>query len=65
MAEANTTYTLVLNEAEKRELLQVLENILAETHSEARRTDNLEFRAELHQEESTLKSLLAKMRQLG
>ena len=65
MAQANSTYTLLLSNEERSELLRVLENIVIETHMENRRTDNLEYRAELRHEESILKSLLAKVRQLG
>ncbi len=65
MAHANKTYTLVLNDEERKELLHVLEDFLIETHMENRRTDNLEFRAGLRQEESVLKSLLQKVRQLA
>jgi hypothetical protein len=65
MAQANSTYTLLLSDEERSELLRVLENIVIETHMENRRTDNLEYRAELRHEERILKSLLAKVRQLG
>jgi hypothetical protein len=65
MALANKTYTLVVNEEERKELLHVLEDFLIETHMENRRTDNLEFRAELRQEENVLKSLLQKVKQLA
>ena len=65
MAQAISTYTLLLSNEERSELLRVLENIVIETHMENRRTDNLEYRAELRDEQRILKSLLAKVRQLG
>jgi hypothetical protein len=65
MAQVNKTYSLQLGEEERSELLHVLRHFLTETHTENRRTDNLEYRAELRHEESVLRSLLEKVRKLA
>jgi len=65
MPDQSNQFTLSLTEAEKTELLRVLGDFFDETHLESRRTDNPTYRHELHKEEDVLKSLLAKVRQLG
>ncbi len=56
---------LALDEAERAELQRVLEDVLMETRSEDRRTENASFRADLRREEQVLQRLLTKVRELG
>ena len=65
MAQADKTYTLALTDEERQELLKVLEGVLVETHTEKRRTDNLDYREELRHEEGVLRALVEKVRKLG
>lgn len=63
MSDANV-FTLILNEAERAELLRVLHDHLADTHAENRRTENPRYRGELREEEGVLRTLEEKVRRL-
>lgn len=58
-------YNLALGEEERKELLQVLEQCVAETRDEKRHTDSAQYRARVAGEESRLRTLLEKVRQLA
>lgn len=57
-------YNLALAEGERKELLLVLEDCITETRNEKRHTHSSQYRDGVAQEESRLKNLLAKVRQL-
>ncbi len=57
-------FTLDLTEAEQQELVNLLEEKLDELGVEIRHTDSRAFRDDLSHEETTLRSLIAKVRQL-
>lgn len=50
---------------ERDELLRILENYLADTKSEVRRTRTTEFRQRLEHEEDVLQTLLEKLKGLS
>lgn len=58
-------YGLTLNEEEREELLQVLEQCVAETRNEKRHTDSAQYRDRVASEESRLRTLLEKVRRLA
>jgi hypothetical protein len=59
-----TAITLTLTEKERALLVRLLENVLAETRVEVRRTHySPEFREQVLQEEATLRGLLEALRQ--
>jgi hypothetical protein len=64
MAAPAPTFTLVLTEAECAELLRIVNSFLIETHGENRRTENPQYRDELRREESLLRGLVQKIKQL-
>jgi len=57
-------YTLSLTEVERAELLKVLEEAFTETRVELRRTEAPEYHDEVAHEESVLRGLVNKVRQL-
>lgn len=58
-------YDLALDEEEREDLLQVLEQRVSETRDEKRHTDSTEYRDIVASEESRLRSLLDKVRRLA
>ena len=58
-------YNLALDEDERRELLQVLEQCVTSTRDEKRHTDSAEYRGRVAAEESRLRTLLEKVRRLA
>jgi hypothetical protein len=61
-AKASMQFTLTLNEAERDELLILLERELRETHVEARRTESPDYQDEVHHQEAVLQGMLEKLR---
>lgn len=61
-AEGAGMTTLMLDKAEKDELLQLLEAALGDLPSEIHRTHTPDFRAQLVRREDLLKRLIAKFR---
>ena len=57
-------YNLALDEEEREELLQVLEQWVTETRDEKRHTDSAQYRDIVASEESHLQTLLEKVRRL-
>jgi hypothetical protein len=55
-------HTLVLTDAEREELLHLVEHSLGEVRVERRRTDVLAYQKEVRREESVLRSVLEKLR---
>jgi hypothetical protein len=65
MAMAPTTEcTLFLTVQERDELLKILEVALADTHAERRRTEAPAYHEQVAREESVLRDLVNKVRQL-
>jgi hypothetical protein len=60
--EQVASFHLMLNEAERAELLRLLDRDLRDTHVEARRTESLEFQEGVHHREHTLRALIEKLR---
>jgi hypothetical protein len=60
--KSSTQFTLTLNEAERAELLILLERELRETHVEARRTESPDYQDEVHHQEAVLQGMLEKLR---
>ena len=58
-------YNLALDEEEREELLQVLEQWVTETRNEKRHTDSAQYRDIVASEESHLQTLLEKVRRLA
>jgi len=58
-------YNLALNEEEWKELVQVLEQAVTETREEKRHTDSTQYRGLVAGEESHLRNLMEKVRQLA
>jgi len=58
-------YNLALDEEEREELLQVLEQWVTETRDEKRHTDSAQYRDIVASEESHLQTLLEKVRRLA
>lgn len=54
-------YNLALDEDERKELSQVLEQYVAEAHDEKRHTESSQYRDKIAGEESRLRTLLAKV----
>jgi hypothetical protein len=65
MATQAPGYSLAINEAERAELLRVLEQFLQETHMERRRTEAPAYQQEVSREEALLRNLTEKVRRLG
>jgi hypothetical protein len=57
-------YNLALDEEERMELLQVLEQWVTDTRDEKRHTDSIQYRDMVAGEESRLRTLLEKVRRL-
>jgi hypothetical protein len=57
-------YNLALDEEERKELFQVLQQCVAETRDEKRHTDSAQYRDRVAGEESRLRNLLEKVRRL-
>lgn len=57
-------YNLALDEEQREELLQVLEQCATETRDEMRHTDSSQYRERISGEESRLQTLLEKVRRL-
>jgi len=58
----STNFTLTLNEAERANLLILLEREVRETHAEARRTESPDYQDEVHHQEAVLQGLIEKLR---
>jgi hypothetical protein len=58
-------YNLALDEDERKELLQVLEECVTETRDEKRHTDSAQYREMVAGNESRLETVLEKVRRLG
>ena len=58
-------YNLALDAQERDELLQVLEQCVADTRDEKHHTDSARYRDEVASEESHLEALLEKVRRLA
>lgn len=58
-------YTIELSSEERDEILKLLENDLADTKIELRRTRNPEWREKLQQEEDMLISLVERLKQVA
>ena len=58
----STQFTITVSEAERAELLILLERELRETHMEARRTESPDFQDEVHHHEAVLHGMLEKVR---
>jgi hypothetical protein len=63
-AQKTRSYNLALDEEERRELLDVLEQWVTEVRDEKRHTHSTEYRAMVAGEESRLRTLLEKVRRL-
>jgi len=61
-AEAMRTYSLILSEKERTTLQEVLEELVKETRVELHRTERFAAQRVVQSRESTLESLLAKVR---
>jgi len=59
------TYNLALDEEEREELLQVLEQWVTEARDENRHTDSAQYRRIVASDESHLQTLLEKVRRLA
>lgn len=64
MTPVQTTYTLTLTEEERKELLQLLEMSLVNTHAEVRRTEAPAYHREVAHEETVIRGLVEKVRHL-
>ena len=53
---------LTLNEAERAQLLILLERELRETHVEARRAESPDYQDQVHHQEAVLQGMLEKLR---
>jgi hypothetical protein len=60
--EQSTKLTISLNEAERAQLLILLEREQRETHMEARRTESPDYQDQVHEQESVLQGLIEKLR---
>ena len=58
-------YNLALDEEEREELLQVLEQCVTDTRDEKRHTHSTQYRDRVASEESRLETLLEKVRRLA
>jgi hypothetical protein len=58
-------YNLSINEEEREELLRILEQYLVDTHVERRRTEKPSYHDQVVHEESVVRSLTEKVRQLA
>lgn len=58
-------YNLALDEEDREELLQVLEQCVTDTRDEKRHTDSAQYRDRVASEESRLQILLEKVRRLA
>jgi hypothetical protein len=63
--EQAVEFTLVLSNEERAALLRLLEQSLVETHAEKRRTEAPGYQAQVHHEESLIRTLVEKVRRLG
>jgi hypothetical protein len=59
-----TRFTLNISEAERAELLVLLERAQQETRVEPRRTESPDYQDAVHREESVLRGLFEKVRRL-
>ena len=65
MATAHAAeYALNISADERHELLRILNQLIDETHSERRRTEDFEYRAEVDKEYALLESLMKKVQDL-
>lgn len=60
--QRSTNITLTFNEAERAQLLALLEREVRDTHAEARRTEAPDYQDAVHQQENVLQSLIDKLR---
>ena len=63
--QQSRSYNLTLDEEDREELLQVLEQCVTDTRDEKRHTDSAQYRERVASEESRLQTLLEKVRQLA
>jgi hypothetical protein len=59
----SASFTLILDAEERTELLRFLEQALSDTHVEARRTEDPDYRDQVHHREDLLRGLIGKLRQ--
>ena len=64
-AQQSQTYNLALDEGERQELSQALEQCVTEARDEKRHTDSSQYRDQVAGEESRLRTLLTKVRGLA
>jgi hypothetical protein len=64
VAQQSQSYNLALDEDEREELLQVLEQCVTDTREEKRHTDSTKYRDRIAGEESRLRTLLERLRRL-
>jgi hypothetical protein len=57
-----TTFMISLDEAERAELLTLLERELRDTHVEARRTETPVWQDKVHRREAVIQGLIEKLR---
>lgn len=60
--KSSTQFMLNLNEAERTQLLILLERELRETHAEAHRTESPDYQDGVHHQEAVLQGMLEKLR---
>ena len=65
VTQRSQNYNLALDEEERKELLQVLEQCVTETRDEKRHTASAQYRDRVAGEESRLRTLLEKVRGLA
>jgi hypothetical protein len=63
--QQSRSYNLALDEEDREELLQVLEQCVTDTRDEKRHTDSAQYRDRVASEESRLQTLLEKVRRLA
>ncbi len=63
-ATVSETRALMISEEERAELLRLLEQLLGETRVEIHRTHTPDYRAMVISQESLLRGLLAKLREV-
>lgn len=64
MVTKQATFVLSLDENERDELLQILEQALIDVHAERRRTEAPDYQEALHRKETVIHDLVTKIRQV-
>ena len=62
MNAAGTLMSIALTEAERLDLLRLVDQATRDKHAEARRTENPSYQETIHQEETRLRELAQKLR---